>query len=123
MLLFGPNLSSSVYEYSVIISVGVTLFNIAFPVLAIANNFCKIKQLFILVFLPSLISGLLGYYFLSIGWGVIGVCYGNIFCYLILASLLILYTKKKYHFSLNILSFNDNEKKIMRGFMKALVNK
>lgn len=85
-LLFGVAATDEVFQLTLIITVGATILNLASPVLAAANNLCSLRRMFFQVFLPSVVLGAAGY--VSLGWrfGTLGVAYGNILAYAVLAS-------------------------------------
>lgn len=91
-LLFGAAATEQVFRLTLIITVGATILNLVGPLIAAANNLCSLRRMFLRAFLPSALIGTAGY--VALGWrfGTIGVAYGNIFAYTVLAGAVTLFT-------------------------------
>lgn len=100
-LLFGAAATEQVFRLTLIITVGATILNLVGPLIAAANNLCSLREMFLRAFLPSAVIGTAGYLVLGWRFGTIGVAYGNIFAYTVLAAAVAL-------FSLSRLSLRPN---------------
>jgi len=91
-LLFGAAATRQVFELTLIITIGATILNLVGPLLAAANNLCSLREMFLRVFLPAAVIGTAGYLLLGWRFGTIGVAYGNIFAYGVLAAGVVLFS-------------------------------
>lgn len=94
-LLFGAAATEQVFRLTLIITVGATILNLVGPLLAAANNLCSLREMFLRVFLPSAAIGTAGYLVLGWQYGTIGVAYGNIFAYAVLAGGVALFSLRR----------------------------
>lgn len=120
-LLFGVEIEMNVIHYVIIISIGVTIMNLSWPLMSIINNLCNLRYAFFKVFFPALLIGCAIYIGTAIIWGAIGVAYGNIATYLILTIALTIFTVKQYPFPLRFRLITAEERSLLRELMKREV--
>jgi len=116
-LLFGQEINTDVVNYALIISIGVTIFNLCYPLIGIVNNYCRLKHVFILVFLPALIISCATYYVAAAQYGAAGVAYSNIIAYTTLALGLSIYVKYHYPISIKFKLITSNEAELIKEIL------
>lgn len=122
-LLFGADIPPSTVEYMIVIGVGVTIMNVAFPLIGAINNLCDLRDAFLQVFVPSLLLGVLGYAGLGAVWGTIGVAYGNIVAYAIVVTAALIFLTRRYGFSLSLAGITSAEWALTREILGTLAER
>ncbi len=112
--LFGADLDKEVTLYATIITVGITIMNLGFPLISVINTFCVLKRAFISVFLPGLIIGMSIYVGCAYYWGAIGMAWGNVVVYSMLLIGIIIFIRKYYPFHFNGKIISPREKLLLR---------
>jgi O-antigen/teichoic acid export membrane protein len=118
-LLFGAGIHTDVIRYATIIAIGVTIMNLSWPLISIINNLCNLRQAFLSVFLPAFVFGGAIYVGSAMFWGAIGVAYGNVAIYTLLALGLAIFTAKKYPFPVKFHLISAEERGLLRELVKG----
>jgi len=84
-VLFGASAAASALNYALILCGAVTIFNLAYPLIAIVNNYCSLSKGFLFVFLPGLFFGLAAYVTGGAAFGALGMAWCNVLAYFGLA--------------------------------------
>ncbi|HEM46201.1 MAG TPA: hypothetical protein ENO23_04060 [Alphaproteobacteria bacterium] len=100
-LLFGTDLKPEVFTFTLIITGGVTIMNIAWPLVSVINNLCDLRLAFFRAFLPATVLGLLQYVLFADRYGTLGVAWANVTGYLTLAVALAWFVGRQYPFRLD----------------------
>jgi len=111
-ILFGSDVNEDVLHFSIIISIGITLYNVSMPFLSIGNSFLCIRNLFTRVFLPVLLMGIPVLIFSAMQWGASGIAYGKILILGLLALAISLYVYSNYRFPISAKVITEDEKKL-----------
>lgn len=117
-LLFGQSISPDVVTYSLIIIIGVTIFNCSYPLISIINIFSRLKDAFLWVFLPSFIAGMAIYISSASTWGALGIAYANIVAYSVLALSLAVFTYRKHSFRIRLELMTSSEKRLLKEVLR-----
>jgi O-antigen/teichoic acid export membrane protein len=112
-LLFAEKATPEVFLYALLISVGIAIMNTALPLLSIVNNFCNLRSVFVSLFLPALVAGLAIYVVAASNWGALGVAYGNIAVYTLMALGLAGYTVRHHPVSLTLPLVTPEERRLL----------
>lgn len=99
-LLFGAEAGEAALPYALILGTAVSILNLAYPLLSVVNNQCRLRDAFLRLFLPALAAGMLLY---SIGagtGGATGIAWANVAVYALLAAGLVVYTLRCFPFRL-----------------------
>ena len=80
---------NELYQYSLIILIGVSAFNCVRPITSYINLRCDLMKYLLGVLTPILALTLISYYLSSKYWGGIGIAYANIFVYALWAFIVI----------------------------------
>lgn len=80
---------NELYQYSLIILIGVSAFNCVRPITSYINLRCDLVKYLLGVLTPILALTLISYYLSSKYWGGIGIAYANIFVYALWAFIVI----------------------------------
>lgn len=113
-LLFGAGLKPETYTFTLIITAGVTIMNIAWPLISVINNLCDLRLAFLQAFLPATALGLLQYVIFAELLGTPGVAWANVTGYLTLAVALAWFVKRRYPFRLDRRPVTRREMVILR---------
>jgi hypothetical protein len=93
-LLFGVDATEGAFTYAMIIVGAVTVFNLAYPLIGIINNFCTIRRAFLMVFLPGFVFGIVSYTIGGALYGALGMAWANVMAYAGLAVGLALFVSR-----------------------------
>jgi len=121
-VLFGNAANQSAYTYALIQTIAVTLMSASLPFLSVMNNFCRLRDSFLSLFLPALVLGLPVYLVTAWLWGTIGIASANIVVYGVLSASLVLYVHKRYPLQLRFSTISDREKSILQGIFRIRAN-
>jgi O-antigen/teichoic acid export membrane protein len=116
--LFGAGIDKDVWLYTIIISFGVTIMNLGYPLISVINTFCDLRKVFLMVFLPALFLGILLYIFSAFLWGGLGLSVGNIVIYSLIVCAISIYTIKYYRFPLELKLFTEKDKRLLQQVFK-----
>jgi O-antigen/teichoic acid export membrane protein len=119
-LLFGSNIHADAVRFTTIIAVGVTVMNLGWPLVAVINNLCSLRQGFLRVYLPGLIVGSSIYILMTSMWGATGIAFGNILVYAILLVGLITFVRGHQLWSLKMQPITVEERELLRKLTGGL---
>jgi O-antigen/teichoic acid export membrane protein len=119
-LLFGSGVNPDAVRFTIIIAVGVTVMNLGWPLVAIINNLCSLRQAFLRVYLPGLIAGGSIYISMTWGWGATGIAYGKILAYVIVVGGLITFVRRHRFWSLKMEPITLEERQLLRELTGGL---
>jgi O-antigen/teichoic acid export membrane protein len=119
-VLFGDNVDiGGVYQYMVILMIGLTILMIGFPLISVINNFTRLRESFFKVFLPSMLIGLAIYFVAAWQWGALGMAYANIFGYSILVIAMFLFIQRQYPIPLRFKLITREEKRLLQELLRG----
>ena len=113
-VLFGNNIGQDAITYSIILVIGISVLNIAYPIIGILNNKCKLKSLLISTYLPALFVGGFLYCIAAYFYGGKGLAYGKIMIFAMLNIALAIQVYKNFKFKLDLKFLNQDEKLLIK---------
>lgn len=118
-ILFGDEVAKASFIYALVISLGITLFNLGYPLIGIINNYCKIEKSFKYVYLPALLVGLVAYFGAAANFGAIGVAWGNVVAFGVLAVGISLFVARHYPIPLTAKLVTREEASFLRRLLRG----
>lgn len=121
-ILFGDAVNQNVYTYALIQTIAITLMSVSLPFLSVLNNFCRLRDGFIRLFLPALLLGLTLYLTMAWFWGTMGIAWANVLIYGTLSIGLIVHVRNRYPLQLRMGSITSGDKLILKGMLGIRAN-
>jgi O-antigen/teichoic acid export membrane protein len=119
-ILFGQEPALASISLAIILSAAVSIFNVAYPLIGIINNFCSIRVAFLTVFLPTLILGILVYLLGSASFGATGMAWANVVAYSSLAIGLVIFVKRQHPVPIVWKLVTEEERMVLGKFIDGM---